>query len=316
MLARVAGALYWIGRYLERAENVSRLLLVTSELSVELEGVDDRVARIEWEELLTIVGSGSAQVPAEPRAVTLSHLRWLLLDDQNPTSVRQSLGRARENARSVREVLTREVFWNLNEAFRDVEALSRRRVRDLATGHEIVSRTHQALLTTLGAVEHTLSRDEGWHFHKLGEAIERTHRVLRVLHVKLPSLRRQPADVDLPLFYARWRALLRLVASLENYRRIHGGSLVPERVVRFLLLEPTAPRSVRCGLARVQHYLQALKIEPGLSPAERIVGRQLAGLLYDDEAVLASAEKADFWEDRLRRLGDAHVAIARQYFPV
>lgn len=311
MLSRVADALYWMGRYVERAENVSRLLLVASELSVEMEGVDDRLAEAEWSDLWAIVRGYRG--PHGQGGDSLSFLNSLLLDEDDPASVRHSLVRARENARSVREALTREVFSNLNEGFHQLERAGRRRIKDPALARQVVDRTHQDLLTTLGAMELTLSRDEGWTFLKLGEAIERTQRTLLVLRVKLPSLWTKPDDIDLPLFYARWRALLRSVASLENYRRSHGAGLVPEEVIRFLLLDPTTPRSVRCGISRMKNYLDALS--PGnATRASRIVGRLLATLEYDGEEILDESDLSGYCDRTLAKLAAAHDAIAQHYF--
>jgi uncharacterized alpha-E superfamily protein len=317
MLSRVASSLYWIGRYLERAENVSRLLLVTSELSVEIEGLDDALAQAQWDELLEAVSGppGTGLDFSRETGLALPYLRMLLLDDANPVSVRHSLGRARENARSIREALTREVFEDLNESHRELERLRRRGLRDPAAAHDEVARTHRSILTALGSIEHTLSRDQGWTFMKLGEAIERTQRTLMVLQAKLPRLAARGESRDLPLLYARWRGLLRSVASLENYRARHGGDLQPQRVVRFLLLEPTAPRSMLCGVSRICGYLERLPRNPGIGEAERVVGRLRAALLYDAAAILEK-DVAGFCAESVQQLAVAHETIVRQYFPV
>ena len=109
MLSRVAESLYWIGRYLERAENVNRLLLVTTEVAVEIEGLDDSLAQAQWDELLVAVGSNPdpGLMFSPELGLALPYLKWLLLDDENPVSVRKSLGLARENARGAREAITR-----------------------------------------------------------------------------------------------------------------------------------------------------------------------------------------------------------------
>ncbi len=315
MLARVADALYWMGRYLERAENVTRLLLVTSELSVELEGLDETLAQTEWDTLLGAVpGSERARLDFSPAAgLSVPYVGALLLDDANPVSVRHSLGMGRENARAIREALTREVFQHLNEAWRALESHGRRRPRDPAAALDVVNRTHEALLTILGAIEHTLSRDQGWTFMKLGEALERTLRTALVLHAKLPDLTTKEGEADLPLVYARWRGLLRSVASLENFRRAHGAGLEPDDVVRFLLFDPVSPRSVRCGVRRMKGYLDQLPGGTQVSRADRILGRLGATLEYDDEQILA-AEVLPFLDRVAVSLAETHEALERQYF--
>lgn len=317
MLSRVANALYWIGRYLERAENVSRLLLVTADVSVEIEGLDDALAQEQWDELLTAVASPHAVELDFSResGLALPYFGWLFFDDENAVSVRHSLGRARENARVVREALTREVFADLNECHLELDRLRRRRPRDPAVARDGVSRIHRSVITVLGSVEHTLSRDQGWTFMKLGEAMERTRRTLMVLSAKLPGLAPRAERSDLPLFYARWRGLLRSVASLENYRALHGGDLVPERVIRFLLFEPTAPRSVLCGVTRLRTYLDRLPGGSGISDADRVLGRLHAALTYDDDRILKQ-DVAGFAAEAVAQLAAVHEAVARQYFPM
>lgn len=316
MLSRVADSLYWLGRYLERAENVSRLLFVASETAVELEGLDEALAQAEWDDLLAAVpGSevGGLEFSLE-EGLAVPYVRRLLLDEDNPVSVRHSLAQARENARSVREALTKEVFGNLNEVYRELDRSRRRAARDPVSARQEVVRIHGAILTTLGAIEHTMSRDQGWNFMKLGEAIERVQRTLLVLRAKLPVLA-QEGSADLPLFYARWRGMLRSVASLENYRSARGGQLDPDQIVRFLLFDRAAPRSVLCGISRIRGYLDRLPGGQATSEADRILGRMHAMLSYDDEEILTRSELPGFCAESADGLVAAHDAIARQYFP-
>ncbi len=317
MLSRVGGSLYWMGRYLERGENITRLLAVTSDFTIEFGGLDEALAQAEWDDLVrSLPGSKIPPIEFSPeQGLTVPYVNAMLLDDRNPLSVRHSLGRARENARSIREALTQEVFSNLNEAFRGLETHSRKGIEDPAISAEVVATTHRAILTTLGAIEHTLSRDQGWTFMKFGEALERTSRTLMVLKAKLPLLRIEAGSVDLPVFYARWRCLLRSVGSLENFRRVHGAGLDPDQVVRFLLFDPHTPRSIHCGLTRVKAYLEQL---PGgdRSKAARIAGRLGAMMTYEDDRILAKPDLADFCDETSLELAAIHEAVERQYFSV
>jgi uncharacterized alpha-E superfamily protein len=313
MLSRVASSLYWMGRYLERAENVSRLLLVTAEDSSDLEGLDEERARGEWQDLAEAVpGWTPPDLAQEPERRAIACIESLLLDPGSPVSVRSALECARENARGVREATTREVFENLNEAYQDLKR--RRRLRDRVVALDAIVQSHRAILTTLGAIEHTLSRDQGWTFMKLGEAMARTLRTLLVLRARLPGLR-GAAGEDLPLFYARWRALLRAVASLENYRRVRGSLVDPDDVVRFLLFDPYSPRSVRCGLARIKGYMDALPKSSSITPPVRIAGMLLARIEYDDERIMEKLDLTPFCDQMIADIRGLHDAIERQYFP-
>jgi uncharacterized alpha-E superfamily protein len=317
MLSRVAESLYWIGRYLERAENVTRLLMVTTEVAVEIEGLDDALAQSQWDELLAAVGAdgGPPLRFSQETGLALPYVRWLLLDESNPVSVRRSLAQARENGRTVREALTLEVFLDLNESHRELDGLNDEVLGDPVRALDEVGRTHRAIRTILGAIEQTLSRDEGWNFMKLGEAFERTQRTLWVLGTRLPGLESLGAR-DLPLFYGLWRALLRSMASIENYRALHGAHLDPDSVLRFLLFEPTAPRSVRCGISRIGQYLQRLPSGADSEDARRIVGRLDASLRYDADEILANGNAVSFCTDTSQTIAKAHDAVARGLFRV
>lgn len=315
MLSRVAESLFWIGRYLERAENVNRLLLVTTEVAVEIEGLDETLAQAQWDELLAAVGSEpNRSLEFSPASgLALPYVRWLLLDDANPVSVRKSLALARENARSAREALTREVFLDLNECHRELDRLSNEIPADPVRALDEVGRTHRAIRTILGAIEHTLSRDEGWTFMKLGEAFERSECTLWVLGTRLPRLEALGSQ-DLPLLNALWRALLRSTASLENYRAMHGAAVDPDSLVRFLLFEPTAPRSIRCGMMRIVRYLDRLPQGGAADEARRIIGRLESQLHYSAEEILSGPGPVDFCADARGRIRRAQDSIDRGYF--
>lgn len=310
MLARVADALYWMGRYIERAENVTRLLMVTSDFSVELEGLADAAALKEWESLLAVLPGTTPIERRKNESVMVSHARSLLVDDKNPMSVFSSLDHARENARSIGEVLTREVFTTLNEAHRELRDQRKKGIRTAVHANDLASKTHLEILTILGAIEHTLTRDQGWTYMKLGEAMERTQRTLQVMRIYHPTLQRLENELDPTLFYAGWRSLLLSLASLENYRRAHGAGLDPDTVTRFLMFDPSTPRAVRCGVARMKGYLSGLPHEePSVRNAARLLGKLDAEMTYDADEVMAADDLNKFLVGALGRLAEAHDLI-------
>ncbi|RYG86889.1 alpha-E domain-containing protein, partial [bacterium] len=190
MLARVADSLYWCGRYIERAENVARLLMMTSDFCVELDGLDEGLAQAEWNGVLrALQGPKAPQIPYSPEnGMSLPFFRALLTNGLNPASVRHSVERARDNARSVGEALTREVYTSLNALGQELQRLDAEGMNDPASGHEAVNAIHLRILTLLGAIEHTLTRDAGWTYLKLGEAMERAQRTATILRLRLPAL--------------------------------------------------------------------------------------------------------------------------------
>ena len=313
MLTRVANSLYWMGRYIERTENTTRLLNVANEFSLELENLDERRARAEWNcvsaGLPTPVPIGDESKPIPE--LTLDYFNSYLLDESNPVSVISSLARARENARSIGETLTREVQYNLNEAYSQLAAHRKKGVQSALRASDIAAATHRAILTMLGAIEHTLTRDQGWNYLKVGEAMERTQRTLFVLKAKLPDLQSMDDACDPALFFASWTSLLRSLASLENYRQRFGTRFEPDNVLRFMLFDPGTPRAVNCGVRRMTLYLNGLpSTAHGLKEATKVLGRLYSKLAYEDNEIMGTGALTAFLDEALTVLTAANEYIS------
>ena len=239
MLSRLAESLYWIGRYVERAENTARLLNVNYYATLEAGG---RVSE-EWRPLLDISGSKSGFAEQYGRADANSVAAWLAFDRHNPSSIASSLARARENARGLRDRIPSEMWEELNRAylnlcFQNEEMLARDGL------YEYCSAARDASQMFFGIAFATLPRDEGWSFMRAGQMLERGDNLLRLLQVRYsarsPSTPAQAAVDD-----HRWMAVLKTVSAYEAYRKsVHSG-LDPRAIAEFLLLNPYFPRSVR-----------------------------------------------------------------------
>jgi uncharacterized alpha-E superfamily protein len=315
MLSRVADSLYWMGRYLERAENITRLLLVTEDFSTETQGLAEDLAQTAWKDMLAVFLSAQLTREITPFApLSVPYLQTFFTDQANAYSILFSIRKARENARSVREALTLEVFLALNEAFRALETYERKGMPDLPAFRDALNATHKAIFTVVGAIEHTCTRDEGWRFLKLGESLERSYRSALVLRTKLPALLAAEARGDAPLYHTQWRTLLRGLSSLENYRRVYGARLEPNLVIGFLLFDPDSPRSLRFGASVVRDYLATISGPGDLTAPARIIGRLHADLRYDDEAQMRRGDFAGLLDRVVGELAKTHDAIATQYF--
>jgi uncharacterized alpha-E superfamily protein len=314
MLSRVADALYWTARYLERAENTTRLLLVTEDLTTQMRAFNEKLAQAEWADLLTIFPGGRVLPRGGRRgdAVALDHLTAFYAGADNAYSVAFSVRKGRENARAVREALSLEVFVNLNETHRTLEEHARRPFADLPTARAALSATHTGLFAIAGAMGYTLSRDEGWSFLALGQALERVYRTAAILRAKLPALLDRHAETELQ--HAQWRSLLRSLGTLENYRRLHGARMEPRVILHFLLFDPHAPRSLTYGTGAVQNCLARLG-GPTLTAPGRVVGRVHSQLSYGDAAALTREEAlVPFLDGVLADLVKAHDALDALYF--
>src|SRR5437773_10640230 len=156
---------------------------------------------------------------------------------------------------------------SINETFRAVEAHGERRPD--ATGlRDALASTHKGRFGIIVAIESTFTRDEAWHFFKLGAALERIYRTALILRAKLPALT-GGARPDQPLYYTQWRSLLRSVSSLENYRRARGAGMEGDLVVTFLLFDPYSPRSLRAASAAIKDCLERIAVDGEASSRRR-----------------------------------------------
>ncbi len=251
MLSRVANSIYWMNRYLERAENAARMIETQLHMVLDLPSLrEDPKA---WKPLVDITGDGeyfSEKMGAPTRE---SVMYFHTFDDEYPHSIKSCLTAARENARSVREVIPSEIWEKINKLYLDVASLN---IKDRAfkNHHKFYSDIKMACHLLIGIAYTTMSRGEGWHFAQLGRFLERADRTSRILDVKyfiiLPRLDYVGSSMD----SVQWSALLKSTSSFEMYRK-KFNLINPENIVNFLVFDREFPRSI---LYCVNHAEQAL----------------------------------------------------------
>jgi uncharacterized alpha-E superfamily protein len=242
MLGRTAASLYWMARYIERAENIARLTEVCYRGSL----VPDASAghRADWEATLIAAGCMPA-FAATGAAVTAERVRdFLLFDRAHASSVRSCLESARNNARSVRTALTREMWEALNGAWNEFAAI---RPADLGPGRlpELLDWVRGRAALFRGAMLGTLLRDEGYHFSQLGTFVERGDNTARILDHKYMILLPSNEAVGGERNLYQWEMVLRSVGAHRAYRHFHKDRYRPGAVAEFLMLRPEMPRSLR-----------------------------------------------------------------------
>lgn len=263
MLSRIAESLFWLGRYLERAEDTCRLLDVHVQ-----QLVDDPTADVQQaaEVLLTSMGIHPGDGELDERTV-LDHL---LYDRTAPSSVVHSLVAARHSARGVRETLSVEMWEGINTAFLDATGPNFRRRPPVSS----LKRVRLACATVAGLADHTMTHDEGWQFLRLGANLERVDMTART--VATAARRNSPLA---------WNDALRACGAQHAFIRAHGGAQAAAEAAAFLLLDPLFPRSVVHCLTLVGDGLQALGSASEargvvLDAPSRLVGRARSELEY------------------------------------
>lgn len=270
MLSRVADSLYWMARYLERAEHSARVLSIKLEALLEQTPEDATEA---WIRVVAALAWPLTQ-PVSGAPDALAHR--LTLDRNEPSSVFNSVRLARDNARQVRELISTEMWQQLNTQYlrlHSVEAEEEWRAQPIQFLRDVVNE----LLLFAGVTDSTMRHGEGWHFIQLGRYTERAQAVSRLLDLHFGSL---PADVTHKLRsprYLDWLSLLKECTAFEAYCKVYTADVVPAKVAEFLIFDPEFPHSIRFATDRIQEELS--HVAPGASGARRMQAERLSGRL-------------------------------------
>lgn len=306
MLSRVAESIYWMSRYIERAENVARFVDVNLHLMLDLPvGM-----QTQWKPLVATTGDDEVFAERYGEASQEAIIRFLTFDTQNPNSIISCLRAARENARSIRENISSEMWEQLNVAYLTVTETTEEWAME--EPHEFFSEIKMASNLFMGLTDNSMSHSEGWHFCRLGRLIERADKTSRIVDVKYFILLPSVWHVDTPSDDIQWGALLHSASAFEMYRRTYG-LISPTQVVTFLLLDREFPRSVLHCLSKAEESLHAISgtpLETFSNSAEQRLGQLRSEFAYTQvKQILAIGlhEFLDAFQTKLNLVGaDVH----------
>jgi uncharacterized alpha-E superfamily protein len=304
MLSRVADSIYWMSRYIERAENVARFIDVNLHMMLDL----PMGSAEQWAPLVITTGDDVPFTERYGTATQESVMQFLTFDRENPNSIISCLRAARENARSVREIISSEMWEQVNTFYLMVNAAASGG-RALESPYDFFSEIKKASHLFEGLTNSTMAHGEGWHFCRLGRLLERADKTSRILDVKYFILLPSAADVGTPFDDIQWAAVLRSTSAFEMYRKRHH-LLSPDRIVDFLLLDREFPRSVQYCLIKADESLHAISGTPigtFRNPAEQHLGQLRAELAYAPvQEILAEGlhEFLDALQTKLNSVGD------------
>src|SRR5450631_4855589 len=306
MLCRTANELYWMGRHIERAENVARLLDVTNRMSLlPYELVEPGLAWAEpWAVPLVTSGLATEFYQRFKQLSAENVLRFMILDSATPSSILCCLRAARESARSVRGAITSEMYEDLNSSWLEmrVKDYDSIQAEGIANFLEWVKmRSHLFRGVTFG----TMLRDEAYHFIRLGTHIERADNTARILDVKYHTLLPSAADVGGAVDYYQWSALLRSVSGFESYRKIYSDVITPRRVAELLILREDMPRSLHACMNFIFETLERM-CDDSTHEIERAAGELHAKIHFgkaDDIIRLGLHEYLMDFLERISALG-------------
>ena len=260
MLSRTAGSLFWLARYMERADASSRLLLMGRRLDMLPEGISGD----DWRSVLRVTGN-AAGFDAGCDVTEAQAVQLLLLDEENPASIRGAIARARANGRAARTALSIEMWEALNDGWRNFDRLTvARAMHDLP---ELMDWVRGFVSRFRGAVSTSMLRTEGHDFVAIGSAVERADLTLRLLDVNYHLLLPASETVGGPRDAYRWNALLQALSGLRAYYHIYRDKVEPWHVADFLLASRVFPRSLAFSAAQLRYPLGRLAIYQGRTAA-------------------------------------------------
>ncbi len=304
MLSRVADSLYWMSRYLERAEHTVRLLDVNFSMMLDRSTTSDDARR---RRLLLALGNPVKDWHGDTHAL----LRTLTHDGENAASVRSSIAEARENARQVREEISSEQWFQLNRLYHLVNDAPPSEVN--TPPEEFLATVLDGLHLFQGVTDTTMSHGEGWLFIQIGRSVERASSIASLLSVY------ELAHTDGPVGshqFLEWVGLLRSCTAFEAYCNVYTADLTESQILEFLLLNKDFPHAVRYSVDRLREALAALEQASGrLAPQElvRVSGRLEAALRFVEIADVLERGVGEYLQMILAECRRIHTLLYRDY---
>lgn len=311
MLSRTADSVYWMARFMERAENVARFVDVNQKLWLDLgEDLADQ-----WAPLIFTTGDHKTFFSRYGQASRENVLKFLTFDSTNPNSILSCVQQARENARTIREIISSALWEELNRFYLFVRTAQREQSTDNL--YEFFGQVKRASHLLIGVMEATMSRGEAWHFSRIGRLIERADKTSRILDVKYYILLPNAAqDVGTSVDLVQWSALLKSADALDTYRQIHGR-IAPNRVIDFLVLDRFFPRSLNYCIHGSEQSLHAITGTPlGTfgNTAEQEMGRLRADLEFMSVQDIVKIGVHEFIDRVQIRLNNISGLIYKSFF--
>ena len=304
MLSRVVETLYWTARYVERAENVARLVNVNNLLLMDLpKGISTG-----WEPIIDIIGAKEAFYQNHKECNDRSASKFVLVGGQNPSSILKSRWPARENARTVRDVIPRAVWEGINSLYHYVKENQNEGIGKRGRFGYLKYVIEQAHLI-FGALDATINHDIGYRFIRFGSILERADMTTRILDVRSASL--IESDVSRPFENIQWISVLRSLSAYQMYRQQMGIRVRREDVLEFMLHNEVFPRSVLFCLNELEEVIKSV---PNSEQLNSIFVQARKKLTHANVRKLKNGELHKFIDDIQIELAEVHSKLAKLYF--
>jgi len=310
MLSRVADSLYWMSRYIERAENIARIIDVNLQLLLDYEKIDSERLREHWEPIVRTTGNDATfyKLYKEARSDTVTE--FLTFNEENPSSIICCIRGARENARMVRDQVSTDMWEEINRFHLYLRSPESR--KDWKKNpFDFYKRVRDYSYTFQGLTNATISHTEGWEFMQVAKYLERADMTTRLLDVKYLMTRRSEDPTAQNPDNLQWMAVLRSCSAYDNYHQIYVSHVEPQKVIEFLVFSNEFPRAIKFCIRGVDSAFRRISgVTDGYfsNHAERVSGRLLADLNFHtlDEILQGDLHNyLDNLQTRFNQVGDA-----------
>ncbi|ACK73126.1 protein of unknown function DUF403 [Gloeothece citriformis PCC 7424] len=312
MLSRVADSIYWLNRYIERAENVARFVDVNLNLMLDLPAGMPQ----QWDPLILTTGDLKLFQERYGQVSAKNVIRFLTFDPTYPNSIISCLQIARENARSIQEIISSEMWEEVNGFYLMVKEAAQHQPQN--TLPSFFTQVKLSSHRFAGVMDATMTHNEGWHFGQMGRLQERADKTARILDVKYYYLLPSAQWVGTPLDQIQWISLLRSVSAYEMYRKCQRR-ITPSSVAEFLILNREFPRSIYFCLRAVDtclHEVTGTPLGTWSNSAERALGRLCSELGYLTISDLIETGLHEFLDQIQSRINEVGVKIGETFFGI
>ena len=309
MLSRVADTLYWMSRYLERAEHTARLLDLQLHMMLELEPEE---SANRWGRVAT---SLFVDVPPTLTADAYNMTQLLAFDSRNPNSISACIAAARENARHVREQISSEMWEQVNRLSLQVKRTQIDNIWN-EQPHEFFRSVKEGIHLFQGITDSTMNHGEGWQFIQIGRSMERAMATCTLVKVHYAAWESLNYDQTVTGTFMEWIALLKSSTAFEAYCKVYTADLRPDRIAEFLILNPEFPHSIRFSINRIHSALQAasnMTESKRARQVNRLAGRLRATLDYGQIDEIVENGLFSYLDDIQRQCSQIHDAIYSAY---
>ncbi len=309
MLSRVADSLYWMSRYVERAENIARILDVNLQLMLDLPKLGPEEEKKLWDPVLRSTGDNEDFDQHHKSTSSENVIDFLTLNTKNSNSIINCLTTARENARHVREQISLEMWEEINRTYLWMKGQTLKKIQKLGP-YEFFSSVKNASHLFQGITDGTMTHGEDWDFIQVGKFLERGDMVTRILDANDEIFVNTPTNL-LNGGTLQWSAILRSCSSHDAYRKFYVAQVEPDKVVEFLILNEFFPRSIRFCAGALDEALRRIsgcQEERFTNQAEKLSGRLVAELNYsalEDIKTVGMHTYMDELQVKLNAIGEA-----------